>query len=392
MITQWIAGFILLIIKLGVALLALLLGAAYLVLAERKLLARMQIRIGPNRAGPFGLLQPIADLIKMMTKEDVIPRGADRVIFRYAPAVAAATAMLIFAVVPFGDSLTLWGNRIPLVITDLNVGLLAVLGLSSLGVYGVALGGWASNSKYSLLGAIRGVSQMISYELSLGLSLVPVVMMAGSFSLVDIVAAQTSTPFIFVQPVSFAIFFVSAMAEIKRIPFDLPEAENELIAGYHTEYSGLRFGLFFLGEYVTLVTLGALTAVFFLGGWHGPFFPGIIWLLVKIAAVAFGMIWVRGTLPRFRSDQLMDMGWKFLTPLALVNIVVTGAALLILRKLVMKNQKLPLFQSIFEGAYGLVDRICHDVKASVPKAHHRALSGVQAPASGAHARNHHPDA
>jgi NADH-quinone oxidoreductase subunit H len=330
MLTHWILGFILLVIKLGAALLALLLGAAYLVLAERKLLARMQIRIGPNRAGPFGLLQPIADLLKMMTKEDVIPRGADRVIFRYAPAVAAAAAMLIFAVVPYGDSLILWGNRIPLVITDLNVGLLAVLGLSSLGVYGVALGGWASNSKYSLLGAIRGIAQMISYELSLGLSLVPVVMMAGSFSLVDIVAAQTSYPFIFVQPVSFAIFFVSAMAEIKRIPFDMPEAENELIAGYHTEYSGLRFGLFFLGEYVTLVTLGALTAVFFLGGWHGPFFPGILWLLIKIAVVAFLVIWIRGTLPRFRSDQLMDMGWKFLTPLALVNIVVTGAALLML--------------------------------------------------------------
>ncbi|MDO9109134.1 MAG: NADH-quinone oxidoreductase subunit H, partial [Desulfatirhabdiaceae bacterium] len=177
MLTQWILGFTLLVIKLGIALLALLLGAAYLVLAERKLLARMQIRIGPNRAGPFGLLQPIADLIKMMTKEDLIPRGADRMIFRYAPAIASSAAMLIFAVVPFGDSLTLWGNRIPLVITDLNVGLLAVLGLSSLGVYGVALGGWASNSKYSLLGAIRGVSQMISYELSLGLSLVPVVMM-----------------------------------------------------------------------------------------------------------------------------------------------------------------------------------------------------------------------
>lgn len=330
MIAQWIAGFLLMVIKLGIALLALLLGAAYLVLAERKLLARLQIRLGPNRAGPFGLLQPIADLIKMMTKEDVMPAGADRIIFRYAPAVAASAAMLIFAVVPFGDSMTLWGRRIPLVITDMNVGLLAVLGLSSLGVYGVALGGWASNSKYSLLGAIRGVAQMISYELSLGLSLVPVVMLAGSFSLVDIVAAQKTVPYIFIQPVSFAVFFISAMAEIKRIPFDLPEAENELIAGYHTEYSGLRFGLFFLGEYVTLVTLGALTAVFFLGGWHGPFLPGIFWLMIKIAAIAFGMIWVRGTLPRFRSDQLMNLGWKFLTPLALINIVVTGAVLLML--------------------------------------------------------------
>lgn len=330
MIAQWIAGFLLMVIKLGIALLALLLGAAYLVLAERKLLARLQIRLGPNRAGPFGLLQPIADLIKMMTKEDVMPAGADRIIFRYAPAVAASAAMLIFAVVPFGDSMTLWGRRIPLVITDMNVGLLAVLGLSSLGVYGVALGGWASNSKYSLLGAIRGVAQMISYELSLGLSLVPVVMLAGSFSLVDIVAAQKTVPYIFIQPVSFAVFFISAMAEIKRIPFDLPEAENELIAGYHTEYSGLRFGLFFLGEYVTLVTLGALTAVFFLGGWHGPFLPGIFWLVIKIAAIAFGMIWVRGTLPRFRSDHLMNLGWKFLTPLALINIVVTGAVLLML--------------------------------------------------------------
>ena len=331
MLIQWIVGLILLILKLGAVLVALLLGAAYLVLAERKLLARLQIRLGPNRAGPFGLLQPIADLIKMMTKEDFIPRDADRVIFLFAPAVAAGTAMLIFAVVPFGDSLVLWGNRIPLVITDLNVGLLAVLGLSSVGVYGVALGGWASQSKYSLLGAIRSVAQMISYELSLGLSLVPIVMMAGSFSLVDIVASQKSIPYIILQPVSFAIFFISAMAEIKRIPFDIPEAENELIAGYHTEYSGLRFGLFFLGEYVTLVTLGALTAVFFLGGWHGPFLPGIVWLVIKIAAIAFGMIWVRGTLPRFRSDQLMDMGWKFLTPLALVNIVVTGAVLLMVK-------------------------------------------------------------
>ncbi len=325
---DWLAGFLLLVIKLGIVMIALLLGAAYLVLAERKLLARLQIRIGPNRAGLLGLLQPMADLVKMLTKEDIIPAGADRIIFCYAPAAGAATAMLIFAVVPFGDSLTVWGNEIPMVITDLNVGLLAALGLSSLGVYGVALGGWASGSKYSLLGAVRGAAQVISYELPLGLSLVPVVMLAGSLSLVDIVSAQSDYPFILVQPIGFIIFFVSSMAEIKRIPFDLPEAENELIAGYHTEYSGLRFGIFFLGEYVTLVALGSLTAVFFLGGWHGPFFSGVLWLILKIAAVVFVMIWIRGTLPRFRPDHLMAICWKFLIPLALLNIVVTGIIML----------------------------------------------------------------
>jgi NADH-quinone oxidoreductase subunit H len=325
---EWITGFFLLIVKLVLVLVALLLGAAYLVLAERKLLARLQVRYGPNRAGWFGVLQPVADLIKMLTKEDIVPHGADEVLFRYAPAAVAASAMLIFAVVPFGDAVTLWGMRVPLLICDLNVGLLMVLALSSLGVYGVALGGWASNSKYSLLGAIRGVAQMISYELSLGLSLVPIVMLARSFSLVDIVAAQVHRPFILVQPVSFVIFFLSAMAEIKRIPFDLPEAENELIAGFHTEYSGLRFGLFFLGEYVTLVAMGALVAVFFLGGWHGPVRPGMLWFLLKVGAVAFVMIWIRGTLPRLRYDQLMGLGWKFLIPVALLNILVTGAVLL----------------------------------------------------------------
>lgn len=325
---QWVIGFAFLIVKLGLVLVVLLLGAAYLVLAERKLLARMQIRLGPNRAGWGGVLQPAADLIKMMTKEDIMPHGADQTIYRYAPAVVAGTAMLIFAVVPFGESLTIGGKRVPLLIGDLNVGLLMVLALSSLGVYGVALGGWASNSKYSLLGGIRGVAQMISYELSLGLSLIPIVMLARSFSLVDIVAAQAARPFILVQPISFALFFLSAMAEIKRIPFDLPEAENELIAGFHTEYSGLRFGLFFLGEYVTLVALGSLVAVFFLGGWHGPLRPGLWWFVAKVAGVAWVMIWVRATLPRLRYDQLMRFGWKYLVPLALLNILATGAALL----------------------------------------------------------------
>ena len=325
---DWVLGFIILIVKLGVVLVGLLLLAAYLVLVERKFLGRLQIRYGPDRAGKYGLLQPFADTIKMLTKEDIVPAEADRVIFLLAPAVVAIEALLIFAVVPFGASITLLGKKIPMVITDLNVGLLYVFALASLGVYGVALGGWASNSKYSLLGGIRGAAQMISYELSLGLSLVPIVMLARSFSLVDIVRAQADYPFILVQPISFIIFLISAVAETKRIPFDLPEAENELGAGYHTEYSGMRFGLFFLGEYVNLQVLGALVAVFFLGGWHGPLLPPVVWFLIKVLAIALLMIWVRGTLPRLRYDQLMHLGWKVLVPVALINIVVTGAVLL----------------------------------------------------------------
>ncbi len=328
--TGWIVGFIFLLLKMAVILGVLLFLAAYLVWAERKLLARFQVRYGPNRAGIFGLLQPIADGIKMITKEDVMPDGADRFIFLLAPAVVAATALLMFAVVPFGEEMTLFGQTIPMVISDLNVGLLYVFALSSLGVYGVALGGWASNSKYSLLGGIRGAAQMISYELALGLSLIPIVMIAGSFSLVDIVTAQQNIWFIFVQPVSFVIFLISAMAESKRIPFDIPEAENELGAGYHMEYSGMRFGLFFIGEYVHMQVLGALTAIFFLGGWRGPILPSPVWLLIKIVIVALFMIWTRATLPRLRYDQLMALGWKVLVPAALINIVITGAVILII--------------------------------------------------------------
>ncbi len=325
---SWIAGFILLVVKLGVVLAVLLLVAAYLVWVERKLLGRMQVRYGPNRAGKFGLLQPLADLIKLVTKEDTIPGAAEKVIFLYAPAVVAMTSLLIFAVIPFGSSLTLWNRNIPLVISDLNVGLLFVIALSSIGVYGVALGGWASNSKYSLLGGIRGAAQMISYELAMGLSLVPVVMVARSFSLVDIVNAQARYPFILVQPVSFAIFFISAVAEIKRIPFDLPEAENELVAGYHTEYSGMRFGLFFLGEYITMVVLGALVAAFFWGGWRGPILPPLLWFLLKVLIIVFVLIWARATLPRLRYDQLMHFGWKVLIPVSLLNIMATGVVIL----------------------------------------------------------------
>jgi NADH-quinone oxidoreductase subunit H len=321
---NWIAGLIFLVIRVGVVIVFLLLVAAYLVWVERKLIGRMQVRFGPNRAGRFGLLQPLADLIKLVTKEDTVPREASRTIFLVAPAVVATSALLMFAVIPFGDTLTLFGKPVPLVITDLNIGLLFVLALSSIGVYGVALGGWASNSKYSLLGGIRGAAQMISYEITLGLSLVPVVMLAGSLSLVDIVNAQARYPFILVQPVSFLLFFISAVAEIKRIPFDLPEAENELVAGYHTEYSGMRFGLFFLGEYITLVVLGGLVAVFFWGGWRGPILPPFVWFFVKVLAIVFVLIWIRGTLPRLRYDQLMHLGWKVLIPVALLNIIVTG--------------------------------------------------------------------
>ena len=329
MALAWIIGLIILLVKLGIVLVVLLLLAAYLSFFERKLLAWLQIRLGPNRAGPFGLLQPIADAIKLLMKEDIVPSQADRLIFLYAPAVVAGTALLIFAVVPFGQGITIYGHPVPMVIADLNVGLLYALALSSVGVYGVALGGWASNSKYALLGGIRGAAQMISYELSLSLALVPVVMLAGSFSMVDIVTAQSRYPYILVQPLAFIIFFISAVAETKRIPFDLPEAENELIAGYHTEYSGMRFGLYFLGEYVTMVVLGALVAVFFLGGWRGPLLPPLVWFCLKVFAVIVFMIWMRGTLPRLRYDQLMHLGWKVLIPLALLNIIVTGGVMLL---------------------------------------------------------------
>ncbi len=324
----WVVGLVILVAKLLVVLVALLLLAAYLIYVERRLLGFFQLRLGPNRCGYQGLLQPIADAIKLLLKEDFVPNGADRIIFLYAPAVVAASALLIFAVVPFAQGWTYQGQPIPGVVSDLNVGLLYVLALSSLSVYGVALGGWASNSKYSLLGAIRGAAQMISYEVSLGLSMVPVVMLAGSFSLVDIVNAQARVPFICLQPLAFFIFLTSSVAEMKRIPFDIPEAENELVAGYHMEYSGMRFGLYFLGEYVTMVILGSLVAVFFLGGWRGPWLPPLVWFLLKVSVVVFVIILIRATFPRLRYDQLMHFGWKLLIPLALLNIIVTGGLML----------------------------------------------------------------
>jgi NADH-quinone oxidoreductase subunit H len=322
----------LLILAIILVKLALILGvtltlAAYMVLAERKLLARMQNRYGPNRVGPFGLLQPLADLIKLITKEDIIPDQADKVIYYVAPGIVAGTVLLTFAVVPFGGPVEIMGHTFEMPVMDLNVGVLYVLALSSLGVYGVALAGWSSGSKYSLLGGVRGSAQMISYELSLGLSIVPVIMLTGSFSLSDIVNAQSSLPFIVYSPIGFLVFLISVAAESKRIPFDMPEAENELVAGYHTEYSGMRFGLFFVGEYINIIVLSALSVTFFLGGWHGPGpqWLSLFWFFFKAAFIAFFFIWVRATLPRFRYDQLMHFGWKFLVPVSLVNVVITGA-------------------------------------------------------------------
>ena len=270
------------LIKIGAIFAIVLTLAAYLVLAERRILAFIQDRKGPNRVGPFGLLQPLADVIKMLTKEDVRPAGADKWLFSLAPAMAAIPAIMMFAVIPWGAPLTVAGREVPLVVADLNVGLLFFLALSAIAVYSVALGGWASNSKYSLLGGIRGLAQLISYELSMALSIVPVVMLARSFSLTDIVNAQRDMPFIVYQPLAFVIFLISITAECRRIPFDLPEAESELVAGYHAEYSGMRFGLFFVGEYINVIALGGLAATFFLGGWHGPFLPPMIWFLIKV--------------------------------------------------------------------------------------------------------------
>ena len=315
---------LIIIAKLGTILVVILSLAANLVLAERRMLAWIQDRQGPNRVGPQGLLQPLADLIKLVTKEDLRPAGADKWLFLLAPAMAAIPAMLTFAVVPFGPPVHLLGRVITLQVVDLNVGVLFFMALSSIAVYGITLGGWASNSKYALLGGIRGLAQLISYELVMGLSLVPVVMLAHSFSLNEIVAAQATVPFLLYQPLAFLLFFISLLAECKRTPFDIPEAESELVAGFHTEYSGLRFGLFFVGEYLNIIVLGGVAATFFLGGWHGPFLPPLVWFCAKVLVFCFVFIWIRGTLPRLRSDQLMHLCWKVLTPVALGNILCTG--------------------------------------------------------------------
>ncbi len=293
--------------------------AAWLIWLERRLLALWQDRYGPNRVGPFGLLQVVADGIKIFMKEDWVPPFADKPVFILAPAIIVVTVLMSFAVLPVAPGI---------LISDLNIGLLFVLALSSLGVYSVVLAGWSSNNKYALLGGMRAAAQMISYEVFMGLSLMGVVLLAGSFSLPAIVEAQRDLWFVIPQFLGFVLFLIAGLAETRRTPFDLPEAESELVAGYHSEYSGMKFGMFFVGEYLGVTLISAMITVLFFGGWLGPVLPPIVWFLLKTFFFISFFILLRGALPRPRFDQLMSWGWKVMLPLALVNLVVTGAVVL----------------------------------------------------------------
>jgi NADH-quinone oxidoreductase subunit H len=330
------------VIKSVVVLVALLTAVAYTVWLERKVVGHIQNRWGPTRVGPFGLMQPLADGVKLLFKEDLTPPHVYKPLFLAAPMMSLIFALTSISVIPFGNSITIGGLNLPLQITDLNIGLLLILGITSLGVYGVALAGWSSNNKYSLLGGLRASAQMVSYEISLGLSLVGILIQTGSFSLRDIVNAQGGTYWGFIprwnifhgQFIGFFIYLMAAYAETNRIPFDLPEAETELVAGYHTEYSSMKFACYFMAEYANMITVACLATLLFFGGWHGPLFgPPLLqallplfWFAAKIFCFLFLYIWVRGTLPRFRYDQLMSFGWKFLLPLAIVNVVATAIA------------------------------------------------------------------
>jgi len=317
-------------VKSALLLFILLTACAYMTLLERRLLGKFQVRYGPNRVGPFGLLQPLADGLKLVFKESFMPAHVDVIVYWLAPAISMVTALFVYAVIPFGPEVMLFGQRVPLRLADVNVGILLVLATSSVGVYGIILGGWSSNNKYSLLGSLRSGAQLISYELALGLAVISVVLTAGSLSLVSIVEAQRRVWFVALQPVGFLIFLIAAVAETNRAPFDLPEAEQELIAGYQTEYGGFKFAMFYIGEYVAIVTMSALMTTLFWGGWWGPVLPGPVWFVLKTLAFVFVFIWLRATLPRVRHDQLMALGWKVLIPLGLLNLVVT-AVIVVLR-------------------------------------------------------------
>jgi len=326
---------ILVIVKVLLVIVAVLTFVAYLTLIERKVLGWIQVRIGPNRVGPWGLLQPLADGAKLLLKEEITVAGANRIIYLAAPLIVVVCALIPFAVIPFAKGLGLESILGPLapkygldkgVVSDLNVGILYIFAISSLGVYGVVLGGWASNNKYSLLGGIRAGAQMISYELGLSLSVIGVLLLAGSLSLVQIVEAQDSIWkwYVFRQPLGFILFLIAGSAEIARTPFDLIECENELVAGYQTEYSSMKFGLFYLGEYAHLLFLSALMTTLFFGGWQGPVLPPIFWFMAKMFFFVFLFVWIRGTYPRLRYDRVMTFGWKVLLPVGIFNVMATA--------------------------------------------------------------------
>lgn len=328
------------LIKIVLVLLIIFTTVANLVYAERKISAAIQNRIGPNRVGPWGLLQAPADVLKLFIKEDIVPARANPFLHSLAPIISIMVALSTFAVVPFGDTITLFGREIKLMIADVNIGVLYILAMTSLGVYGITLSGWASNNKYSLLGGLRSSAQLISYELSMGLSVVGVIMIAGTVELDAIVKMQSGWHWnMLLTPIGFITFLVASFAETNRLPFDLPEAEPELVGGYHTEYSGMKFGAFFLAEYANMITSAAVVVTLFLGGWQFPYLETFglpaLWVsllqvltfVVKVAAMLFFYIWIRWTIPRFRYDQLMNLGWKVMLPLALVNVVVTGAGI-----------------------------------------------------------------
>jgi len=339
-------GLLLLItlVKIAVIVVVMLTGIAYLTWLERKVVAHIQSRWGPYLVGPHGLLQPLADGIKFILKEDIVPLEADKIIYWLAPFLGFTLAFLSIAVIPFGEGFTIHGHTIRFQITDLNVGLLFIFAVTSLGVYSIALAGWSSNSKYPLLGGLRSSAQMISYELSLGLAVVGVVMISGTLSLRGIVNSQAGffhyhgmnifIPHwnIFLQPLGFLVYFTSAIAETNRVPFDLPEGESELVGGYHTEYSSMKFAMFFMSEYANMITVSCLATLLFFGGWHGPTFGPyalrvllpVVWFCLKLFCFLFFYIWMRGTLPRFRYDQLMAFGWKFLLPVGVLNVLVTS--------------------------------------------------------------------
>lgn len=325
------------LLKILIVLNAVLVAVTFMVLLERKVIAWTQVRLGPMRVGPHGILQPIADVLKLMIKEDITPVKADRWVFTMSPMLVLVPALIMFAVIPFGPTTSLFGREVTLYITDLNVGLLYIVSVTSIGVYGIILAGWSSNSKYPLLAGLRASAQLISYEVAVTMALVSMIVSAGTLSMVGIVNAQASQGvwYLFIQPVAFFIFFVGGLAETNRAPFDMPEAEQELTGGFHTEYSGMRFALFFLAEYANMIVLASVATTLFLGGWLRPFpnvealaFLGIIpswcWFLLKTFVFLYIFIWIRATLPRYRYDQLMRIGWKVLIPLAIANVVVSG--------------------------------------------------------------------